>query len=81
MRQIKIKKCRGCREAECIPSKARSDAAIQSEVKATQSEQAKESDKDEEKEREQRSRMYSVKDLLESRHSVGSECDTVGRDR
>jgi hypothetical protein len=32
MRQIKIKKCRGCREAECIPSKARSDAAIQSEV-------------------------------------------------
>jgi hypothetical protein len=33
---IKIKKCRGCREAECSPSKARSDAAIQSEVKATQ---------------------------------------------
>jgi hypothetical protein len=56
---IKRKKCRGCREAECIPSKARSDAAIQSEVKATQSEVTDETDKDTEK--EQRRRMYTSK--------------------
>jgi hypothetical protein len=81
MRQIKIKKCRGCREAECSPSKARSDAAIQSEVKATQSEETDETDNNKEKEREQRGGMDTVESPLQRRHSVGSECDTVGRDR
>ena len=60
----KRKKCRGCREAEYIPSKARSDAAIQSEVKATQSEVTDETDEDTEKEREQRGRMHPVDSLL-----------------
>ena len=31
-RLIKVKKCRGCREAKCIPPKTRSDATDQSEV-------------------------------------------------
>jgi hypothetical protein len=51
------RKRKGSREAECIPSKARSDATVQSEVKATESD---ETDKYKEKEREQRRLMDTV---------------------
>jgi hypothetical protein len=69
-----IKKRRGRREDEFIPLKARYNAAIQSEVSATQSEKTDETDEkmirresreDEtdiykEKEREERRRIYTV---------------------
>ena len=79
MRQIKRRKMRGCREAECIPSKARSDAAIQSEARTTQCEETDETDEEKAKEREQRSQTDSIGSLLRRRHSVGNESDTVRR--
>jgi hypothetical protein len=72
----KRRKMRGTREAERIQSKSRSEAAIQSEASATQSEETDETDEAKEKEKGQRSRMCSVVGLLGSRHSVGSENDT-----
>ena len=62
-------------EDEWISSKARFNTAIQSVASATRSEKTDETEEDKEKEREQRSRMYSVKDLLESRYSVESESE------
>jgi hypothetical protein len=64
MRPKKRRKCKGCSDAECIPSKARSNAAIQSEVSATLSEKTDETEEEKEKEREERSRMDTVKGLL-----------------
>ena len=58
MRLMKRRKCKGCSSAECIPSKARSNAAIQSEVSATLSETTVETEEEKEKE------MDSGKDLL-----------------
>jgi hypothetical protein len=48
MRQKKRKKCRGCSYDECIPSKARSNAAIQSEVSAKLSEKTDETEEEKE---------------------------------
>jgi hypothetical protein len=45
---IKRKKCRGCRDAESIPSKARSNTTIQSEVSATLSESTDETEEEKE---------------------------------
>jgi hypothetical protein len=59
-----IKKRRGSREDECVPSKARYNAAIQSVATATQSEETDETDEEKAKEREQTSRMHSVETLL-----------------
>jgi hypothetical protein len=46
MRQKKRRKRRGSRDAECIPSKARSNAAIQSEVSAKSSEKTDETEEE-----------------------------------
>ena len=43
---MKRKKCRGCSDAECIPSKARFGAVIQSEASPTQSEETDETDEE-----------------------------------
>ena len=60
---MKRKKRKDCSYAECIPSKARSNAAIQSEVSAKMSENTDETEEKKEKERLQGRRMDSVKDL------------------
>ena len=58
MRPKKRRKCRGCRDAECILSRARSNAAIQSEVSAKLSEKSDETEEEKEKE------MDFVKDVF-----------------
>jgi hypothetical protein len=79
MRPTKRNKRRGSREAECIPSKASFEAAIQLEVKSdTKKELAEVNDKEKEQEREQRIRMYRIESPFRSLYSVGSDCDTVG---
>jgi hypothetical protein len=77
IRPTKRKKRRGTRsrDTESIPSKARSEAAIQLEASAIHPEETDKTDEEKEKERELRIRMYSVESLLESRHSVGSETE------
>ena len=70
-KHIEGRKMRGSREVERIPSKARSNASVQSIASATESEETDGTEQEKAKEREQRSQTDSIGSLLRRRHSVG----------